>query len=660
MERTQRPQQKQQRPTKRTRRRERSIILRVLHALTAWFYSLVLGSAIGRLLTGRPRQTEPPEAGFLRRLLQSRRKRSDRVAFRARRYLASVLERSTVLRLVRALGRALLSCSANSYGIFLLFFGCSSVVTYYIRGAIDEMPSVMHLIAGGAIIVASLPLFASSRSLAWCIRRSSILRVLLIRFFAIPEEKLTSCGEAGREHHLESLILAILFGALTMWVAPYRIAAVLGITLLVWLILHDPKIGLLIAVALTPLTSLLARPTLTLLLLVSVTLFSYLVKLLCGKRTLTLRGADRMLLLLLVLIGLGGVATFGGVSSLKSALAYVCLGLVYFVVANLVRTQSDVFRVLTALLGSGVLSALLGVWQYVFSTPSLAYLDLSLFSDLGGRVSSTWGNPNMLAEALILILPLTVAVVMIQRRVVYGFGGVLCIGAVATCLVFTWSRGAWLGAIASMLLFLLLLDHRVMSWSLLGILPATALVPLLPDTVLRRFVSIASRTDSSIAYRRNLWRGVADMLSDHWLTGVGVGESAFRAAYVEYALPGIETAMHSHSVYLQLVCSLGIVGLIVFGVALLLWLRQALHYVRYGRLRAPRLIVLAGVAGIAAMLVMGLFDHIWYNYRIYMLFFTVMGLVTAQLRVGEEDEDRAYTPVDHDRTQSELELRFYN
>ena len=210
------------------------------------------------------------------------------------------------------------------------------------------------------------------------------------------------------------------------------------------------------------------------------------------------------------------------------------------------------------------------------------------------------------------------------------------------------------------MLFLLLLDHRVMSWMLLGILPATALVPLLPDTVLRRFVSIASRTDSSIAYRRGLWRGVADMLSDHWLTGVGVGENAFRTVYVEYALPGIETAMHSHSIYLQLLCSLGVVGLIVFGVTLLLWLRRALHYVRYGRLRAPRLIVLAGVAGIAAMLVMGLFDDVWYNYRIYMLFFTVMGLVTAQLRVGEEDEDRAYTPVERDRTQSELELRFYH
>ena len=637
----------------------RSAILHLLHRFSAWLYLLILNSALGRLLTGGAPTREPLDAGFLRRRLQSRRKRSDRLAFRVRHYLASVLERSTVLALIRALGRTLLCCSVSSYGIFLLFFGCSAVVTYYTRSAIEAAPSVMHVIAGGAMIVASLPLFASSRSLAWCVRHSSILRVLLLRFFAVPEEKLTSCGEAGREHHLEALILAIVGGVATMWVAPYRLVAFAGLSLLLWLVLYDPKIGVLISVALVPFTAIFARPTLTLLLLVSVTLFSYLVKLLCGKRTLNMRSADWMILLLLTLIGLGGISTFGGASSLKSALAYVCLGLVYFTLANLVRSQNDVYRVLVALVGSGVLSALLGIWQYVFSTPSLEHLDLSLFSDLGGRVSSTWGNPNMLAEALILVLPLAAVVVLLQRRLILGFGGVMCVGAVALCLVFTWSRGAWLGAIVSMLLLLLLLDHRVMSWALLGILPTVALIPLLPDTVLRRFVSIASRTDSSITYRRYLWRGVADMLSDHWATGVGVGERAFRAVYVEYALPGIETAMHSHSIYLQLLCSLGIVGLVVFCAALLLWLRQALHYYRYGRLRAPRLIVLAGVAGIAAMLVMGLFDDIWYNYRVYMLFWTVMGLVTAQHRVATFDEERAYNPVDRDRNQSELELRFY-
>ena len=62
------------------------------------------------------------------------------------------------------------------------------------------------------------------------------------------------------------------------------------------------------------------------------------------------------------------------------------------------------------------------------------------------------------------------------------------------------------------------------------------------------------------------------MLGDYWLTGVGVGESAFCTIYAGYALSGIETAMHAHSLYLQLLCSLGIVGLLVFAAAMFLWL----------------------------------------------------------------------------------------
>jgi O-antigen ligase len=149
------------------------------------------------------------------------------------------------------------------------------------------------------------------------------------------------------------------------------------------------------------------------------------------------------------------------------------------------------------------------------------------------------------------------------------------------------------------------------------------------------------------------------MTADHWLAGVGVGESAFCTVYSRYALPGIESAMHAHSLYLQLLCSLGIVGLVVFAAVVLLWLRRALEYYRLGEWRAPRLIVLGGVMGIVALLVMGLFDDVFYNYRIFFMFWTVMGLVTAQLRIGERQSERAYNPVDDERTQGEVTFRFH-
>ncbi len=644
---------------RKNRKAGESVILYHLHRFSAWLYALILDSLIGRAMTGYRRTGEALCETRWHRLTQSRRKRADRLSFRFRQWVSRLFERSLVCRAVGAAERALLHTAINCYGIFFLFFGCYCVVTYYVLGSFSEQSvPLSHVIVGGVSILISLPMFSTTRSLAYGLRRSTVFRAVLVHVLGIAEERLVRYGEAGREHYLEALILAILGGSLTFVCSPAVLLLLSLAVIAVLVIVREPEVGMLLSLGLAPFLTLTARPTLLLLALVGVTLLSYAVKLLCGKRVLRMQAMDWLILALFALILLGGLVTSGGRASLHSALAYTCLGLMYFTVANLVRSQKGVWRVMLALLFSGVAAALLGIWQYVFSRPALQYVDLTLFSDLGGRVTALWDNPNILAEHLILLLPLSLTLLLLQRRLLPGFGGAVCVGAMAVCLIFTWSRGAWLGCLIALLLYVLCLDHRILSWVIVGAVPAAALVPFAPDTVLRRFASILSHTDSSITYRLNLWRGVGNMLSDHWLTGVGVGESAFCAVYANYALSGIETAMHSHSLYLQLLCSTGVVGLLVFCLAMLLWLQRALEWLRYGRLRTARLVVLGGVAGIVALLIMGAFDHIWYNYRIYMLFWSVAGLVTAQIRVGEYETERATTWVDDERTQGEIVLRF--
>lgn len=641
--------------------RRRSAILHTLHRFSSRLYALVLSSLLGRLMTrsdsfGRYERSD----GFLHRLFRSKKKRSDRMLFRFCQSVAAYLEKSLFCRSMGAIGRGLLHCSINSYGIFFLFFGCLSILTHYIGGVDDAMAGISgSLLMGGACILLSLPLFATGRSLASGIRTSRILHWLVVDGFGIAEERLSSYGEAGRDHPLLAFILALLLGALTFFVMPHFLLGMLVILLFIFLILRDPEIGMVISVALLPFFSLTSYPTRALLLVVCTTLLGYALKLLCGKRSLRMESADWMVLLLLALFMMGGVATSGGTASLQSALTYVALGAMYFVVANLVRSQEGVKRMSTALLLGTAAMSFLGIVQYVFTKPLPAYLDLTLFADLGGRVSSLWGNPNMLAEHLALLLPTALAVLMIRKRLLRGVGSLLCLMLTLTCLVLTWTRGAWLGTLIALLAFLLLLSHKSLSWVMIGSLPVVALAPLLPDHVLRRFASIGSKTDSSILYRVHLWEGVEHMLGDHWLTGVGVGESAFCAVYAGYALPGIETAMHPHSLYLSLLCSLGVIGLVVFALALLLWLRRAFGFVRYTKLRAPRLMVLGGVCGILALLVMGLFDDVWYNYRIYMLFWTLVGLVSAQVRIGEAEAARAEQPLNDVRTQGEVIFHFY-
>jgi O-antigen ligase len=638
----------------------KSVILRGLHRATAWLYALLLDSMLGRYLTGYRTTSEAFAHSRLRRLFQSKRKRSDRLIFRIRHRISSVVEKSLFCRLVSALEHALLQCSVNSYGIFLLFFGCFSIVFYYVTASLAPQNShLAYLVTGGALVLFSLPLFASTRSLAHSICQSALLHALFIDMLGLAEERFRSYEQKGEEHYLEALILAIFFGALTFLYPPHDMLTIAALLVLLLMIIRDPEVGMLLSVAFCPFFALAARPTMSLLVLVGVTLFSFVVKLLCGKRVLRLELTDAAVLLLGLLYLLGGVITQGGRASLQSALAYALLMTIYVMVANLVRSQDGVRRIIHLLIVTCTLIALYGLWQRFVDTVDVAYVDMSLFSDLGGRVYATWENPNMLAEYLVLLLPLMLSRILQSKRWMRGAGYALCFAIAALCLVFTWSRGAWLGAMISLFLMMLCLSHKVLSYVLLGVLPATALFPLAPERLARRFASIGNLTDSSVLYRLNLWKGIEQMLNDHWLMGVGVGESAFCAVYSRYALPGIESAMHSHSLYLGLLCSLGVVGLVVFGVALLLWLRRALEYYRFGEWRGARLTVLGGVAGIAALLIMGLFDDIFYNYRIFFMFWAVMGLVSAQLRIGEHRTERATNPIEDERTQGEVTFRFH-
>jgi hypothetical protein len=64
--------------------------------------------------------------------------------------------------------------------------------------------------------------------------------------------------------------------------------------------------------------------------------------------------------------------------------------------------------------------------------------------------------------------------------------------------------------------------------------------------------------------------------------------------------------------------------------------------------------VIAGIATVVAILVMGITDHIWYDYRIFLSFWTVIGLVNSYIKYGFS-ERRQYNDYENN-TQSASSL----
>ena len=219
----------------------------------------------------------------------------------------------------------------------------------------------------------------------------------------------------------------------------------------------------------------------------------------------------------------------------------------------------------------------------------------------------------------------------------YAFVSFACLGM---CLILTWSRGAWLGFIFALVAFLLIWNRRAMWLVVMGLISVPFLPFVLPDTIVSRFTSIGNLADSSTSYRVNIWRGAMHMAYDHILTGIGVGEGAWREIYPDYTLPGIEAAPHSHNLFIQITLETGIFGIIIFFV--ILFLLAKLAFTMFARLSTEdtgglektfslsrRLAVAGPLCGLFAVLIQGLTDHSWYNYRVYLMFWLMIGLIPA-------------------------------
>jgi O-antigen ligase len=238
------------------------------------------------------------------------------------------------------------------------------------------------------------------------------------------------------------------------------------------------------------------------------------------------------------------------------------------------------------------------------------------------RVYSTLGNPNVLAEYLLLVIPISAALAIIakddlSRLVFWGATGVMLV-----CMLLTFARGGWLGLVASALLFLILVDRRFILVGVAGLLAAYF---LLPDVYINRFTSIGDLSDGSTSYRLQIWLGTLALLGDYWFTGIGPGTAAFNKIYPLYSYNTV-AAPHSHNLFLQIVCDAGIASLVVFLAVAIAYIRTLASAMSRERDRDSRILQIAALSAVAGFFIQGLTDYSFYNYRVELIFWAVIGL----------------------------------
>lgn len=633
------------------------IISGLLTKLTDAVYNAFESGLFGRIFTSFSKKQTKFDNGYISGYLfgSGNFHRSIRGA---RSKMSEKLEHSLFAGWLQRLERGLLSTPLKTYGNYFLSFGLYTVLAYFTKGLVSLFGEQDHtmLFVGLVIIVASLPLLASKNSLARAVGTGRMTRALFENVFGFRDEMFDVRPKRTKLRANLSIILGMLSGVSTLWISPIYILMFMAMLVAVALIAAAPEIGVIAALFLIPFYSFGEYPSLLLAITVLVTAFGYILKLVRGKRIISFDLLDVFVVIFMALLFFSGAISVGGVDSFAEALLCCVLMAVYFLVVNMMRTEAWIRRCVVSLVASATVVSLVGIFEYIFGNATVAWLDLSYFSDIKGRVVSLFDNSNVLAFYLAIIFPFALDLVSRGRNKREKFLAGISALAIFTCVIFTWSRGAWVAAIASGLLYLLIKTRKTLK-AIFACCLALPLTPMIvPNSVMTRFLSIGDMSDSSTFYRVYTWRGSLRALADNLWGGIGYGNSAFSQVYPMYAYAGIEAAEHSHSLYIQILLGMGIVGLVVFAALVLLFAQKSFEYLGDAQSKESFETVAAALSAVAAALIMGLFDYVWYNNRIFFLFWAVLGIAAATVRVGKSKAERDAVPENSSDTFAAIDL----
>lgn len=343
--------------------------------------------------------------------------------------------------------------------------------------------------------------------------------------------------------------------------------------------------------------------------------------------------------------------------SIKEIIKWVEVLAIYLMVANYMDEHWSQ-ALLVVILGTGVLVALHGIYQFLFQVGPEGFVLFDRFM----RAHGTFEQPNPYGGYLGLTLPLALGLLAagilrvnggIRRTWMIGAGASAALMLVA--LIMSWSRGAWLGLAAASAAMAIAVVARGGRAAVLSTALAILFVYFLlagglarvPQSIVQRFsdfvpylgvldVEGKEITDANFAVLERVahWQAAWEMWTDHPWIGVGIGNYA--SVYPRYALPLWPLALgHAHNYYLNIAAEAGILGLLAY---LYLWAVAALSAWRAARGGSSgwRWGVALGVVGVLAHLsIHNLFDNLFVH-GMYLHVAVLLGFV-AVLPVRRSD-----------------------
>ena len=298
----------------------------------------------------------------------------------------------------------------------------------------------------------------------------------------------------------------------------------------------------------------------------------------------------------------------------------------FYVVVSLLRTDGDFFTVYGTLIAVGAVIALHGVYQYIVAVPIPSSWMSSSEQSVRTRVFSIFGSPNIMGDFMVMVAPLAAGMFFYckkawQKLLFAAVTGLMCLA----CL-FTMSRGAWIAMAVAVLLFVAIIDRRLLAAALLACVCAL----FLPFVWSR--VSYLFSEDfwylSTNGGRASRWGlGISYLYRTNPVFGIGLGMFGGAVAMQNRALHWIWYT-YVDNYYLRIFAEMGWVGIVSYGLMMLCLVVTAIR-VCYRLREEKRLRALAAgiFAALAGVLSHCFFENIFEEPYMMAIFWILAGLL---------------------------------
>lgn len=346
------------------------------------------------------------------------------------------------------------------------------------------------------------------------------------------------------------------------------------------------------------------------------------------------RPFEDFFVLFMMTIALATVFSIHPPLSLSYGLIYGAVFIIFSVFINQVRSRDDLIHVIVALTLAALVVSLYGILQkhVIGVSVNLSQTDISISQELSGRVYSTLGNPNILGEFYLLVLPLVCGLFLVHdSKIVKALAAVTLFLSLYVLLA-TGSRSAWGSFAFAMAVFIALYKPRLLPiFLMMGLISFF----FMPQTIQVRVMSIFNKNDTSLGYRRFIYECASLMREDYqWLGGVGLGGDIFQKVFESYKVKELTTVAHSHNLYLQLAIEAGIFSVIFLLAYMAKTVFKALSSFSQKEVKV-KILQIACIASLAGFFLMSFVDYTWFYFRIVVLFFAVVGILTNLNHLNE-------------------------